>query len=593
MADAGVAGAGRALLAPAGALRWAPPRLMRRVSALAARCAPRALRAGAAVRTVRAAGGCCPRRNRSPADCRARARPPQPPSSPDSPLGGLNSSPCGSPRPGAGVACGASRRAAAASVALPLPGDDAAGAPRAAPPPPLYPRLAPVLDFVPALRWRDALAAALAFVAAAALAWALRSATALGRAAPPAAAAVAAVALGAAAAALTAAVAREAQAQAVLLPSEEAADADSRFADAAGVRVHYKLRRARDAAAGAGAAARPARLLACCHGMGANEASFTLRGALDALAQRCAAVALAHDAVGFGLTARPADVAAYGLARGAAVANALVAAVAAAEGGAPQRVLIGHSLGGLLAVRAAEAAAQAGAPYAALILVAPAVFAPLGAAPADAAADADAAAAAAAAAGAQPRALRALRAVALALAQLLLGALAAAASPLALAALRSAVRSVPFWRGGLRQAYVAKAQVDAALIDAYRRPAAVRGWDDGMLRFVASRLLPGGPAAILAAAAAAAAREPPPQQPRASAALAALARAGTPVLILHGDGDALVPLRNSVALAARTPGARLVVLRGVGHSPQEEAPAAFVEAVGSFLDEALGAPAAQ
>jgi pimeloyl-ACP methyl ester carboxylesterase len=79
----------------------------------------------------------------------------------------------------------------------------------------------------------------------------------------------------------------------------------------------------------------------------------------------------------------------------------------------------------------------------------------------------------------------------------------------------------------------------------------------------------------------------------AAQALAALAAAGTPVLLLHGDGDSFVPIANSVALASRLAAAtsaakhQLVVMRGVGHCPQEEAPAAFVDAVAAFLDQHL------
>jgi pimeloyl-ACP methyl ester carboxylesterase len=534
--------------------------------------------------------------------------------------------------------------AAAASLSTPFPEEGDADA--AAPPPPpraraeraLYPQLTCVLDFSPALRTRDALLCAALGCLSAALLFCFRHVSARAAALPPLGAAAAAALCGALVAAAAAAATLEAAAQAVLLSPEAASDGDSLFADADALRVHYKQRRP------AAGAPPPRRVIACMHGMGANESSWTLRGALDGLAQRAAAVAIAHDAPGFGLTHRTRRISDYGLRRSARVANALVTAVAAAEarkqgrgkaaapGGAAaaptatpvpalQRVLVGHSLGGLLAVRAAEAAALAGAPYDALVLVAPAVIATgapangaaaAGAAPAGAPA-ADVAAAAGEASPSAPllpaapparaRALfwplRVLRAALLAPLQLLLLALLSAAAPLALVSLRSAVRSAPFWRAGLRGAYVDKAQVDAQLVDAYRRPAAVHGWDAGMLRFVASRILPGGPGDILRDAMRDCAFRAPPPTTSAAAALAALVAAGTPVLIVHGDGDALVPLRNSIALAARcappaasasasVPGVRLHVLRGVGHSPQEEAPAAFLDAVAHFLQHSLG-----
>jgi pimeloyl-ACP methyl ester carboxylesterase len=539
------------------------------------------------------------------------------------------------PRTRAAVAAAA----AAASLSAPFPeeGDAATSPPpRARTEPALYPHLLPVLDFVPALKKRElALCAALGLLAALLL-WCARHVSTTAASLPPAAAAAAAALCGALVAAASAAATLEAHAQAVLLSPEAASDGDSLFADAAGLRTHYKLRRPPPGAPPA------RRLIACFHGMGANESSWTLRGALDGLAARAAAVAIAHDAPGFGLTRRSGRISDYGLSRGADVANALVADVAASEarkqrrsaaaaGGsaapvtsaAPspplQRVLVGHSLGGLLAVRAAEAAANAGTPYDAIVLVAPAVIAagggrggvaapPVAAPPGDAAAVVAAGAPAPDVASAEaaatspllpqpPRALawplRVLRAALLAPLQLLLLALCAAATPLALLGLRAAVRSAPFWHAGLRGAYVDKAQVNAQLVDAYRRPAAVRGWDAGMLRFVASRLLPGGPLDVLRAAARDCAFRAPTPQRAASSALAALAAAGTPVLIVHGDGDALVPLRNSIALAARCTAAssanvRLHVMRGVGHSPQEEAPDAFLDAVALFLEDSLG-----
>jgi pimeloyl-ACP methyl ester carboxylesterase len=57
-------------------------------------------------------------------------------------------------------------------------------------------------------------------------------------------------------------------------------------------------------------------------------------------------------------------------------------------------------------------------------------------------------------------------------------------------------------------------------------------------------------------------------------------------LIVQGDGDRLVPLAASRALAASRPDWRLEVLEGVGHVPQLEAPERFVELFGAWLDGA-------
>ncbi len=69
--------------------------------------------------------------------------------------------------------------------------------------------------------------------------------------------------------------------------------------------------------------------------------------------------------------------------------------------------------------------------------------------------------------------------------------------------------------------------------------------------------------------------------------LSRLAEIRTPALVLHGDAD--VP-EEAQTLAARIPGARLVVLPGVGHLPWVERPDAANGTILSFLTEA-GEPA--
>jgi pimeloyl-ACP methyl ester carboxylesterase len=56
-----------------------------------------------------------------------------------------------------------------------------------------------------------------------------------------------------------------------------------------------------------------------------------------------------------------------------------------------------------------------------------------------------------------------------------------------------------------------------------------------------------------------------------------------PILILTGDDDRIVPTVNSVKLAGELPGAKLVVIPQAGHVPQEEQPAAFMQAVEEFV----------
>ena len=62
-----------------------------------------------------------------------------------------------------------------------------------------------------------------------------------------------------------------------------------------------------------------------------------------------------------------------------------------------------------------------------------------------------------------------------------------------------------------------------------------------------------------------------------------LRRITCPTLVLWGREDRLVPLAHGEAYSAGIPGARLVVLDGVGHSPLLEAPDAAVGAIREFL----------
>ena len=63
----------------------------------------------------------------------------------------------------------------------------------------------------------------------------------------------------------------------------------------------------------------------------------------------------------------------------------------------------------------------------------------------------------------------------------------------------------------------------------------------------------------------------------------ALKQVKIPVLIVTGDDDRIVPTDQTLALAKEMPQAGLVVFEACGHVPQEECPAAFLDAVGPFI----------
>lgn len=57
----------------------------------------------------------------------------------------------------------------------------------------------------------------------------------------------------------------------------------------------------------------------------------------------------------------------------------------------------------------------------------------------------------------------------------------------------------------------------------------------------------------------------------------------TPVLVLHGELDPVIPLDTGKTLAAQLPNARLEILTGQGHSPNVENPKLFVDHLLKFL----------
>jgi len=115
----------------------------------------------------------------------------------------------------------------------------------------------------------------------------------------------------------------------------------------------------------------------------------------------------------------------------------------------------------------------------------------------------------------------------------------------------------------LSSAFAVKSAVTPTLVAGYAASAQLRDWDLALLGIIRD----GG-------------KNPLPD------ALANLsAAAGTPpTMILWGNDDSWVPLSSGEVLRADLPDAAWVVLPGIGHVPFEEDAAAFVDAVGGWLD---------
>jgi pimeloyl-ACP methyl ester carboxylesterase len=116
-----------------------------------------------------------------------------------------------------------------------------------------------------------------------------------------------------------------------------------------------------------------------------------------------------------------------------------------------------------------------------------------------------------------------------------------------------------------------KAVLKMSLAPAYANP-------DTMTDALATRyhellLAPGARDAMIARMQQLVLKEPPP----------ILARITAPTLLLWGAQDAMIPVANAADYQRALPDARLVTLPGVGHLPQEEAPAESLAAVQAFL----------
>ncbi|CAK0764500.1 hypothetical protein CVIRNUC_003164 [Coccomyxa viridis] len=408
--------------------------------------------------------------------------------------------------------------------------------------------------------------------------------------------------------------------KALQVTEAELADGDSKFRELDGLTVHYK------AAAPPGGAAKAAGGAPCglamYHGFGANTFSWSF---VDRrLAEELGATVVSHDMPGFGLTQRSSEVGHYTIQSNGRIGRLLLDAELSAEsspksdidkasvisidvqagdsdrarqqGARPKRILVGHSLGGACAVAEVIDHPEG---IDGLILVAPAVVAPLFSSsrgPSNSGLCRKEANSMSATfegpekvQASKKRQLPAwLRGAAGAL-QVLTAETAAAFArcvlwllqPVLVLALRSAVRSRAFWERGLGSAWFQKTGVTPSILDAYRLPQLVQGWEWGLLRFLRARVTSGQ--SVWKAL-----RSGYGQAERSQALRlkAAVAEHGIKVLIIHGEKDALVPRWNSQKLAALLD-ADLEVFQDCGHMPMEEMPDRFIATVAKFLPKCI------
>ncbi|KAL0041381.1 hypothetical protein WJX79_001388 [Trebouxia sp. C0005] len=328
-----------------------------------------------------------------------------------------------------------------------------------------------------------------------------------------------------------------------LMAEQELKDHDSVFTELHGTAVHYKLAQGLDTA-------HPT-AVHCYHGFGANTFSWSY--VYKALSTQLRAQVTKHDMPGFGLTQRPRDIDGYSLeANGRLGRLVMDAELAAAE-------VIKHSRD-----------------IAGLVLVAPAITSfssQLKAQPDPDRQQNDA--------PMHGRILQVLMAFAQAVGTRTAGIVLWLLQPILVLFLRTLVRSRLFWVRGLSNAWHSRDGVSDELVDAYRLPQLVKGWEIGLVRFVRAQVADSR-TFVQVLKDAYNGRTPLSQ---AEQLAHAVAQQDIKVLILHGSGDRLVPVSNSRRLAKLMPNAELIEYVDCGHVPQEELPKQFIQSVKTFVDQ--------
>ncbi|KAJ9176029.1 hypothetical protein P3X46_014522 [Hevea brasiliensis] len=126
-----------------------------------------------------------------------------------------------------------------------------------------------------------------------------------------------------------------------------------------------------------------------------------------------------------------------------------------------------------------------------------------------------------------------------------------------------------FGTAAVRFAWYDSKQVSEHVLDGYTKPLRAKGWDKALAEFTAATL----------------AYSESGSKPQLSKRLHEIS---CPVLIVTGDSDRIVPSWNAKRLAQAIPGSCLQVIKHCGHLPHEEKVEEFVSVVEMFLKRAFG-----
>ncbi|KAF8725505.1 hypothetical protein HU200_020034 [Digitaria exilis] len=379
-----------------------------------------------------------------------------------------------------------------------------------------------------------------------------------------------------------------------LVDPEALADPDSSFYEINGVRLHHKVRSHEDedsssdqssdatvvAAAGRSRICLPILLL---HGFGASV--FSWSRVMRPLARIAGAKVLAFDRPAFGLTSRASlsgddskPINPYSMAFSVMATLAFIDYL-----GAEKAVLVGHSAGCLVAV---DTYFEAPERVAALVLVAPAIFAPRKGVKDSATGEQegqkqnvpnDESSPPNLFAGIWGGFLKLWKHIAGLVSKLIMGIkdiFRALYVKALVAFLRSSLGAMlvrwvmdKFGILGVRNAWYDPSKVTDHVIQGYTKPLKSRGWETALLEHTISMITDS------------AGRAPVSKR---------LSEISCPVLVVTGDTDRIVPAWNAERLAHAIPGARFEVIKSCGHLPQEERPEEFLSIVERFLWTVFG-----